>query len=95
MMFGKIRTALVVAASVKERVGDGMYEMTEEELESILEPSVGVGHIHAGSDIMFRPGPLEKSRTKFQYTLPVGPDGYKAYLRKGLGSINEDKLTSG
>ena len=95
MMFGTIRTALVVAAPVKDRLGDGMYEMTEKELNRNLESSAGVGHIHAGSEIMLRPGPLEKTRYKFQYTLPVGSDGYKEYLRRGLSSINASQLTRG
>jgi hypothetical protein len=89
MMFGKIRTVLVVAASVENSVGAGMYEMTEKELNASLTRSVGVGHVHARSEVLFRPGPYEERRPKFEYVLPVGSDGYHAYLRRGLDNIDE------
>jgi hypothetical protein len=95
MMFGKIRTVLVVAASVANSVGAGMYEMTEKELNASLTRSDGVGHVHARSEVLFGPGPYEKCRSRFEYVLPVGSDGYNAYLRRGLDSIDEKELING
>lgn len=85
MIFGRTRAALVVASSVKERLGDGAYDMSETELRKCLSKmSWGVKQEHARSDIMAVPATHAKRGIKLVYDLPVGSKAYNDYIRYGF-----------
>ena len=86
-MFGDIRTALAVAASIHEELDISRSDMADSELSRALAVrGVGVNQQHASCHIMKRPGPQsERQMTKAsRRKIVVGSRSYKAYLENGL-----------
>ena len=99
MLFGSLKTALAVTASIRARIGDRVDDMTNSELRRVLEEGrYGVKHEHAGSDIMSRPGPgrrREEQMGKGDGRFEVGSDSYNAYLQDGLASLGGEPRRPG
>ena len=93
MMFGPLRTALAVTASIRERIGDDADEMTDIELEAILRRAgAGVEQAHARSKLMLRPDPHRRRngrKVSTDGTFALKSEKYKAYLRDGFAVGSE------
>jgi hypothetical protein len=84
MMFGRIRTALVVSTSVRETLGDTADAISGEQLdECLLSSSDGVKREHAKSQIMEVPAPHGRRHARLKKELPVGSEAYKLYIANG------------
>lgn len=85
-IFGNLRSALVVARSIREELGSGVDDMTNDDLkESLTKVNAGVRRDYVGSKIMAMPGPERR-----KYHIPnfdVGSERYKAYLRHGYSTL--------
>lgn len=90
LVFGSIRTALLVAESVREKLGHCVNEMSNGQLKrSLSAQGDGVKGEHTNSQIMQVPGPHTRKRIKPKRELAVGSEAYKTYLAKGFQSLGE------
>lgn len=80
LIFGDLRTALVVAESIHDGLDNGIGDLSNDQIKRRLSThSSGVRREHARSDIMFTLGPHQTTR-KSPLRFPVGSEAYEARL---------------
>ena len=97
MIFGRLRTSLAVSASIRDTLGEVASDMTNDELQRLLEEGkLGVKRSHAGAMIMSKPGPFRRAKkvVKGGDNFPVGSERYQTFMRDGYARHKDEPRSS-
>lgn len=90
LLFGPIRTALVVSTSVREALGGAVDELSGEDLEHLLSASSdGVKLGRANDELANQSDSWRERRVRNDATFPVGSESYRMYIEQGFNGLSE------